>query len=60
MQHERNLNNVPKDVSAKDLGYDIESSEPSSGKLRFIEVKGRHLEAKTVTITHTITNVKPG
>ena len=52
MQHERNLNNVPKDVSAKDLGYDIESSEPRSGQLRFIEVKGRHLEAKTVTITH--------
>ncbi len=33
------------------LGYDIESSIPNTGRLRFIEVKGRVNGAKTVTVT---------
>src|SRR5262249_26053284 len=33
------------------LGYDIESSVPGTGKLRFIEVKGRASGAATITVT---------
>ena len=51
MEAERHLGNVPKDVSEQNLGYDIESSIPNTGRLRFIEVKGRIAEAKTVTVT---------
>lgn len=41
----------PKDVSAQKVGYDIESGSAESERLRFIEVKGRIVGAKTVTIT---------
>jgi len=41
----------PRDVSAKKLGYDIESGSVESERLRFIEVKGRIAGAKTVSIT---------
>lgn len=41
----------PRDVSAQNVGYDIESRTSDSGRLRFIEVKGRASGAKTVTIT---------
>lgn len=51
MQTERKLGNVPKDVSNQNLGYDVESSIPNTGCLRFIEVKGRVAGSKTVTIT---------
>ena len=51
MAAERGLGWVPKDVSADDLGYDVESSRPAEGKLRFIEVKGRASDARTVTLT---------
>ncbi|WP_150117956.1 DUF3883 domain-containing protein, partial [Meiothermus taiwanensis] len=33
------------------LGYDIESRDPRTGRLRFIEVKGRLDGAQTVTVT---------
>ena len=33
------------------LGYDIESRVPGTGKLRFIEVKGRAAGAATITVT---------
>jgi hypothetical protein len=33
------------------LGYDIESRVPLTGKLRFIEVKGRVAGAETITVT---------
>jgi hypothetical protein len=33
------------------LGYDIESAIPGTGRLRFIEVKGRFAGADTVTVT---------
>ena len=36
--HERALGNDPRDVSAGNLGYDIESQIPGTGKLRFLEV----------------------
>ena len=48
---ERALGYVPRDVSAAKIGYDIESGVPGTGKLRFIEVKGRVADARTVTIT---------
>lgn len=48
---ERKLGFNPIDVGAEKRGYDIESRIPDSGKLRFIEVKGRALGADTVTIT---------
>jgi hypothetical protein len=51
MQAERDLGYVPRDVSAEKCGYDIESAIAGSGKLRFIEVKGRVKDATTVTVT---------
>ncbi len=51
MQAERELDYVPRDVSHDKCGYDIESSIPGTGKLRFLEVKGRVKGAKTVILT---------
>ena len=51
MQIERRLGYIPRDVSAEKCGYDIESSIPASGKLRFIEVKGRVKDSATVMVT---------
>ncbi|MFN2136341.1 MAG: protein NO VEIN domain-containing protein, partial [Candidatus Promineifilaceae bacterium] len=50
-QTEIALGNHPRDVSAEKLGYDIESHDPDSGHMRFIEVKGRRPGAQTVTVT---------
>ena len=51
MAAERQLGYEPKDVSCQKCGYDIESSIPQTGELRFIEVKGRIVDALTVTVT---------
>ncbi|MCA9929046.1 MAG: DUF3883 domain-containing protein [Anaerolineales bacterium] len=51
MQAEITLGNHPQDVSKQNLGYDIESLDPRTGRLRFIEVKGRRAGAETVTVT---------
>jgi superfamily II DNA or RNA helicase len=51
MQAEAELGNHPRDVSGDKLGYDVESLDPRTGRLRFIEVKGRRTGADTVTIT---------
>src|SRR4029077_3771972 len=51
MAAERELGNLPRDVSAEKKGYDIESRNPRSSHLRFIEVKGRHADARDVIIT---------
>ena len=48
---ERGLGNEPRDVSAEKKGWDVESRDPRAGHLRFIEVKGRHAEARDVIIT---------
>jgi superfamily II DNA or RNA helicase len=48
---ERALGFDPHDVSEQKVGYDIESRIPGTGKLRFIEVKGRTSGAETVTVT---------
>ena len=51
MATETTLGNHPRDVSEHNLGYDIESFDPKSGRLCFIEVKGRRAGAETVTVT---------
>jgi len=51
MDTERTLGYQPKDVSVDKCGYDIESRIPGTGKLRFIEVKGRIMGGNTVTVT---------
>ena len=51
METERSLGFEPTDRELEKLGYDIESRVPDTGKLRFIEVKGRRSDAETVTIT---------
>ena len=51
MAIERSLGFEPVDREFERLGYDIESRVPGSGKLRFIEVKGRAADAQTVTVT---------
>ena len=50
MNIERELCNLPEDVSSLKCGYDIESAE-TDGRLRFIEVKGRNSSADEVTIS---------
>ena len=51
MEVERGLGFKPIDRELEKLGYDIESRVPGTGKLRFIEVKGRISTADTVTVT---------
>ena len=51
METERILGFDPTDREFEKLGYDIESRVPGTGKLRFIEVKGRVSGASTVTVT---------
>ena len=51
MEVERGLGFEPVDRELDKLGYDIESRVPGTGKLRFIEVKGRVQGAPTVTVT---------
>ena len=51
MEVERGLGFEPVDRESDKLGYDVESRVPGTGKLRFIEVKGRVQGASTVTVT---------
>ena len=51
MAAERALGREPRDVAADKCGYDIESRVPDTGRLLFIEVKGRTAAADTVCIT---------
>jgi hypothetical protein len=51
MEVERGLGYVPVDRELEKLGYDIESAVPGTGRLRFIEVKGRVSGADTITVT---------
>ena len=52
MEIERGLGFEPIDREFEKLGYDIESRVPATGKLRFIEVKGRVAGADTITVTY--------
>ena len=51
MAIERELGFEPTDREFEKLGYDIESRVSGTGKLRFIEVKGRITGAETITVT---------
>lgn len=51
MEIERRLGFEPLDREHEKLGYDIESRVPGTGKLRFIEVKGRAAGSATITVT---------
>ncbi|ELR99512.1 helicase-related protein [Gloeocapsa sp. PCC 73106] len=51
MEIERRLGYEPTDRENERLGYDIESRVPGTGKLRFIEVKGRVSGAEIITVT---------
>jgi hypothetical protein len=51
MEVERGLGFQPVDRELEKLGYDIESRAPGTGRLRFLEVKGRVEGADTVTVT---------
>ncbi|MBL8540227.1 MAG: DUF3883 domain-containing protein [Betaproteobacteria bacterium] len=51
MEIERSLGYEPVDREFEKLGYDIESAIPDTGRLRFIEVKGRVSGADTITVT---------
>ncbi len=51
MDIERSLGFEPVDHEFEKLGYDIESKDPQTGKLRFIEVKGRASGEQTLTVS---------
>lgn len=51
MEVERSLGFDPVDRELDKLGYDIESRVPGTGRLRFLEVKGRVSGAATITVT---------
>jgi len=51
MEIESKLGFEPFDREFEKIGYDIESRIPGTGKLRFIEVKGRATGAETITVT---------
>ena len=51
METEKRLGFQPIDREFEKIGYDIESRIPGTGKLRFIEVKGRVAGAATITVT---------
>ena len=51
MDIERRLGYDPVDRETEKLGYDIESRIPGTGRLRFIEVKGRITGAQSITVT---------
>jgi Domain of unknown function (DUF3883) len=48
---ERTLGREPRDVSAAKVGYDIESRDPRTSRLHFLEVKGRIETGDTITVT---------
>lgn len=51
METEQQLGFEPVDREFERLGYDIEHRDPTTGELRFLEVKGRVAGADTVTVT---------
>jgi superfamily II DNA or RNA helicase len=53
MQIERERGREPREMPHENPGYDIESKDPGSGRLFFIEVKGKAAGAQTGTISKT-------
>ena len=60
MEHERGQERHVKDVSAKNLGYDVTSLDPTSGDLRLIEAKGLAGSAGTILLTSNERRVAEG
>ncbi len=52
MAIERELGFEPVDRELDRCGYDVESRDPATGRLRLIEVKGRQAGADTITVTN--------
>ena len=50
---EQALGRIPTEMSHGNPGYDIESLDPKSGGMRFIEVKGKTKGSGVVTISRT-------
>ena len=53
MEVERKLGREPKEMPHENPGYDIESKDPNTNQLLFIEVKGKSADATTVTVSKT-------
>jgi hypothetical protein len=51
LEVERQLGFEPTDREFEKLGYDIESRDVKTGRMRFLEVKGRVSGAATITVT---------
>ena len=51
MAFARGLGNESEDASSEYRGYDIESRDGRTGCLRFMEVKDRHADAQSITVT---------
>ena len=51
LEVERQLGFEPTDREFEKLGYDIESRDVRTGRIRFLEVKGRASGAATITVT---------
>ena len=53
MEAERRLGREPTEMHHQNPGYDIESRDPNTNQLIFIEVKGKSPEATIVTVSKT-------
>ncbi len=53
MEAERRLRREPTEMPHQNPGYDIESKDPNTNQLLFIEVKGKSTDATTVTVSKT-------
>ncbi len=53
MEAERRLGRKPTEMHHQNPGYDIESKDPKTNQLLFIEVKGKSSDATTVTVSKT-------
>ena len=53
MEAERKLGREPTEMPHHHPGYDIESKDPNTNQLLFIEVKGKSSDATTVTVSKT-------
>lgn len=53
MTAERGLGYEPREMEQNHAGYDIESVDPETGRVRFIEVKGKGEQSAVATISRT-------
>jgi superfamily II DNA or RNA helicase len=53
MQTERRLGRTPREMPHANPGYDIESLDPATGRLYFLEVKGKAAGKTIITVSRT-------